>query len=388
MNILFVANKSETGGAPKSMQSLILKLKEKNNVIVITPKKQKIYEFCKDNNIEVIKTVHVPFLIYSGSSKLKKTIRKIIVPLLKIRHNILNSISLKIIERKINLNNIDIIHTNFYRDDIGGKIATKYNKIHIVHLREFGNIDYDCISLVKNKIKYMVKYTTRFIAISDAIKNYYISLGIPSKKVVRIYNGIENSKIDIHKERNDNKYKILMLGNITDEKGQMDILSALLLLNVSDRKKFYVDFFGKADEKYKMKIINFIEKNNLNNNVKIYDYIDNVYDRLKDYDIGLMCSKSEAFGRVTVEYMAAGLITIASNCGANSEIISNHIDGFLYEKDNLSTLSNILKDIESVNFKLISNNAIEKVSNNFTHEINAKNCFKLYEHCLKEKNEN
>lgn len=387
MNIMFIANKSETGGAPKSMQSLILKLKEKNNIIVITPKKEKIYNFCKENHIKVVKLNYDSFIIYSGNTKIKKFFRKLIIPILRMKHKLLNRVALRRLEKNIDLNNIDIIHTNFYRDDIGGIIAKKYHKVHIVHLREFGDKDYDCFSLFNNKIKYMLNYTTKFIAISEAIRKYYIALGIPKNKIVRIYNGIENKKIKSHVNRNDNKYKILMLGNLTEEKGQMDILMSLSLLEKKEMNKFNVDFYGKSDEKYKSKILSFIEKNNLKNNVKIFDYIDNVYEKLKDYDIGLMCSQSEAFGRVTIEYMAAGLITIASNTGANPEIISNNEDGFLYIKNDINSLRDILKNIDNVNFELISKRAKEKVEKNFTYEINAKNCYNLYKQCLNETKE-
>ena len=384
MNILFVANKSETGGAPKSLQSLILKLKENNNITVITPKKGIIYGFCKKNNIKVVRTFHEQFLIYSGNTTLKKYIRKLLIPILKIRHYMLNKVSMYIVKRNIDIDNIEIIHTNFYRDDIGGLLAKKYNKIHIVHLREFGNLDYDCLSLVKNKIKYLDKYTTKFIAISEAIKKHYTNQGIQAEKITLIYNGIENLNISRHINRNDNRLKMILVGNITEEKGQMDVLQSLLLLDKERLEKISVDFYGQADTLYRKKIEKFILKNDLSNNVNIHEYVDNIYDILKNYDIGLMCSKAEAFGRVTVEYMSAGLLTIASDCGANPEIIDNRVDGFLYDKNNLKTFTDILNYIFDNDCEEIRLNAIKKVENNFTYIKNANMVNDLYLRCIKE----
>ena len=53
MNVLFVANKNEIGGATKSMLDMIKKLDDKCNITVLTPIKGKVYDFCLKNNIRV-----------------------------------------------------------------------------------------------------------------------------------------------------------------------------------------------------------------------------------------------------------------------------------------------------------------------------------------------
>ena len=64
-----------------------------------------------------------------------------------------------------------------------------------------------------------------------------------------------------------------------------------------------------------------------------------VYDRLKDYHVGLMCSKAEGFGRVTIEYMHASLVVIASDGGANPELIRDRETGLLYTREDTKTLT-------------------------------------------------
>ena len=54
-----------------------------------------------------------------------------------------------------------------------------------------------------------------------------------------------------------------------------------------------------------------------------------VHSMLGNYQIGLMCSKSEGFGLVTAEYMHAKLGVIASNTGASPELIDNEITGLV-----------------------------------------------------------
>ena len=47
-------------------------------------------------------------------------------------------------------------------------------------------------------------------------------------------------------------------------------------------------------------------------------------------DIYLMTSKSEAWGRVTAEAMAAGCLVIGADSGATPELLINDVTGVLY----------------------------------------------------------
>lgn len=70
---------------------------------------------------------------------------------------------------------------------------------------------------------------------------------------------------------------------------------------------------------------------------------ENVFEILTTMDVGVMPSLKEAFGRVTVEYMLAGLLTIGSNTGGTKEIIVDNKTGYLYEIGNTRQLADILK---------------------------------------------
>ena len=123
-------------------------------------------------------------------------------------------------------------------------------------------------------------------------------------------------------------------------------------------------------------------------NIDFKGYVDNIYEYVGKYDIGLVCSKSEGFGRVTAEYMHAGLIVIASNKGANSELIDNGENGFLYEYGNSDDLSKKIEKVieEKSDFKQkIVEEAMKKANNMFTAEKNADNVYKIYEEVLGER---
>jgi glycosyltransferase involved in cell wall biosynthesis len=63
--------------------------------------------------------------------------------------------------------------------------------------------------------------------------------------------------------------------------------------------------------------------------------------------VGLMCSQSEAFGRVTVEAMRAGLPVCGTNSGGTPEIIEPGIAGLLSPAGDANALAANLMTLES-----------------------------------------
>ena len=99
----------------------------------------------------------------------------------------------------------------------------------------------------------------------------------------------------------------------------------------------------------------------------------------KNYNIGLMCSKKEGFGRVTVEYISAGLYVIASNTGANPEIIKKEF-GELYKygdtKDLINKIKNAFGKQVDINF------ARNYVAENYSSNVYANKIYIIYSKLL------
>jgi glycosyltransferase involved in cell wall biosynthesis len=73
------------------------------------------------------------------------------------------------------------------------------------------------------------------------------------------------------------------------------------------------------------------------------------------YDVSLVCSRAEAFGRVTVEAMKCGIPVIGARAAATAELISDHHTGLLYEPGNASDLANAIEALigdEELRFRL------------------------------------
>lgn len=283
----------------------------------------------------------------------------------------------KVLEQ-IPINEYDLIYTNLNRYTLGHVINKKNHIPHVVHLREFGDLDFNTVSAIPHFQKRLDKYVTKYIAISQAVKNHYQSFGIKDTKIEVIYNGVEIPQI-IRKDEILTKdlIRIVMVGAITPTKSQLDVVKALMILQREYGKRLVFDIYGDGDAKYKDLLKKTAEEGNIELNIK--GQVDNIPQILPKYDIGITASKAEAFGRVTVEYMMAGLFVIASDTGANPEIIANQY-GYLYEYGNEQSLANeIMRVIEQPSeARKIAEKACLYAQKEFADIKNADAIYKLF----------
>jgi glycosyltransferase involved in cell wall biosynthesis len=131
-------------------------------------------------------------------------------------------------------------------------------------------------------------------------------------------------------------------GIISETKGQFQLIEAMKIMPEELRKYIRVDFYGGGRKAYIDHLKRYVEKHGLSECISFKGYSSDLPKILPDYDIGVVASRSEAFGRVTAEYMAAGLLVIASDTGANPEIVTHWKDGLIYEYGNTTELQSWL----------------------------------------------
>ena len=337
-----------------------------------------------ENKIENYVVEYMPFMMsLDRSSKKRRRIKTRLMPWYRIKLPFVNFFAIKQIEAKINMKEIDVIHTNINRVNIGSKLSKKYKIPHILHLREFGDLDYSCFFLDKKYIKKFNKNPyNRFVAISEIVQKEWLSKGLDPARTYVIYNGVNTDNIEYNEEeREDDLIKIVFAGSLCKTKGQNQFIEALGKLDPDVQKKISVDIYGDATKEYVNSSLKpIITKNKLEKIINLKGYSNDLYKLYKDYDIGINCSKSEGFGRVTAEYMAAGLCTIASDTGANPELVSDRVTGLIYKYGDTKDLAEKL--LEVINNKELLNNikkeARKKAISDFTIKRNAKQIYELY----------
>lgn len=387
MKIVFIPYRYEYYGASESFLDLIKALVDNYDVepVILTSKYGRYNEFANAYNFENYVIGHKAFLIYKGSSKVRKIIKQLLRPFFWAEYRISNALAISRAERYVDFSSVDIIHTNLNRDDIGAILAQRNNINHIWHVREFADVDYECVSLRKKYIDFMNKDNNTMIAISDAVMNRWIYKGIKKEKIVRIYNGIDEKKFSFREKiQNQQFVRIVMIGALNPTKGQILLLNAIYSLPIEIKRCLRVDIYGDGKWEYKKRLDSMVKKMELNEIVTFKGYYDRIGDVIKEYDVGIMASKAEGFGRVTVEYMMAGLLVIAANSGASPEIIRDGETGILFDYPSVESLAKCIAYVVNNRgmIRKIGNIACKEAVQRFSLSLTTKNVFSLYSKVL------
>lgn len=393
MRVLFVPSGDDKYGAPRSMMELIKNLKDRHNIepVVVTSSHNGINSWCDENNIESHVLGYGAFMVVGGSNSFRKIVKHAMYPLLKIQYLKKDAEAKAKIEELFGDRKFDIVHTNVNRIDIGAYYAQKHSVPHVWHLREFGKEDYNCMYLRSDTIQFMNANTTRFVSISDAVKKAWADKGLEIGKIQTIYNGIDLSKFQgkvlDRPETPKKRLELVFAGIISETKGQMQLIEAIEKLSNEYRSKVHVDFYGGGRERYINQLKKYVASRHLENVIDFKGYVNNMSELLPDYDVGVVCSRAEAFGRVTAEYMASGLCVIASDTGANPELINHNKNGLLYrwnDTDSLTTMIKFLVDNEE-QMKQMRIRAFSEVGEKYSMDRCADDIYELYSEILGDK---
>jgi glycosyltransferase involved in cell wall biosynthesis len=122
--------------------------------------------------------------------------------------------------------------------------------------------------------------------------------------------------------------KIINVARFLDQKDHMTLLKAMKL--IKNKLKFRLLIIGEG--KNKDKIINYIDKNNLSNNIKVLDYKKNPFKYMNLSDIFILSSIYEGLPNVLLEAICLKKFVISSNCPTGpAEILNNGKGGLLFK---------------------------------------------------------
>ena len=387
MNVLYIADENMQSGAIKSFEEVVSAMHDEFHVkaIVCTSQRTELNERLETKGIQTIVAGYGSYMQNCPITWWKVPVKYL---LCGAKYFLRRKKAVSSIERAVDMSSIDLIHTNVNRIDVGTELSRRNHIPHIMHIREFGQEDFKCWSYRKNYIQYLNDNVTKFIAISQAVSDSWHQKGIAKEKLDVIYNGVDSEKIkktDFDRMLKDKQLRMVIVGGVIPAKGQIQAIHAIAKLKPEISDNVSLDIIGWSSSQYFKIIESEIEKYHLKDRVRVLGAKSDVYDRLCDYHIGLMCSQAEGFGRVTVEYMHAGLGVIASRCGANPEIIQDGVNGLMYEYGHPENLSLCIEKYYN-NREMLMQYAKEgqkNASEKYTKPKNAANIFQLYSNIIR-----
>ncbi|MDE6007403.1 MAG: glycosyltransferase family 4 protein [Muribaculaceae bacterium] len=212
-------------------------------------------------------------------------------------------------------------------------------------------------------------------------QNYY---NIEASNPVVIYNPINLSLWKYNTEVDYMENSILFAGTVTKEKGIRDLIDACLFLRKSGIPVM-LTVAGKLGS-YGEKLKEEISKDN-KDWCKILGHVsqNQLRELYSSHKVSCFPSWWEALGMVCLEAMACGNITLTSDIGGFSEIITDGKDGFLVKQKDPKQLALKLKnalglskeDVESIKF-----NARNTLREKFSVELISKNLEKHYQNVI------
>ena len=252
-----------------------------------------------------VKTIYLPFYKLNKNGRKgmwKYIIKKIMSPFLffKLR---------QIVKRE----KISIIYSNTIVIDYGFILSKMANLPHIWHIREFGKEDHG-------------------IVLRGGEKALYRKLN-ESKGIIYISKAIEE-KYSPH----NNSLKATIIGTIQEGKGQLVAVKAVEKANKLGAK-IELHICGKKIGSYYNEVNNYVKDHKLSDQIYFDGFKTKMNEYRSDMDIGIVASKSEAFGRVTVEGMLSNLAMIGADSAATSELITDNVTGLLYKNGDIDELA-------------------------------------------------
>lgn len=284
-------------------------------------------------------------------------------------------------------NNIDIVHTHLIHATIIGSIIGKLGKRHRTVITQHYTQSAHDKTYLKFFDQSAVKRADCVIAISSAVKNDLLSLGVKEDKIRIIPNGINVSEFDkeYNKENHllDNikeqeKYIIGSVGNLHKRKDHLTLIKAMAEVV----KKFpdaHLVIIGEGAERLALEKA--LMENELEKNVSLVGFQANVPALIKNFDLYVHPAKFEPFGIAILEAMAARKGIIATEVDGVVDIIENGSDGFLIPSQSPQVMADFIcrAIVNPQRISEMGQRGRKKVEKLFKVENTAKQYQNLYE---------
>lgn len=230
----------------------------------------------------------------------------------------------------------DIVWSSTVTVCVGAFAARLLRRPHVWHLQEFGFEDHGLSFLFGKQWSLGVgnRLSARCICLSNALARHYQASITPSKISV-IYPSMSLALRDPEGDREFalsprvGRFRCLIVGALIEGKGQEDAVLAIRHLRTAGVPAELV-IVGEGEPGYRNHLEKLVKSQGLGDCVMFAGTAKSALPAMRSADAILICSRSEAFGRVTIEAMWAGKPVIGARCGATAELIQDGVTGLFY----------------------------------------------------------
>lgn len=202
---------------------------------------------------------------------------------------------------------------------------------------------------------------------------------IKNEKISKVVNGVALDRFsNVERLSKGEVTHFVTVSRLTELKNHSLIIDAVFkLVNTHNNTGFIINVIG--DGPIKQELQDKVERLKLNEHFIFHGVKKDIPTILSQNNVFLLPSKFEGFSIALIEALMAKMSIIASNVGANNEILSFGKYGTLIEKNNLSALVEaMLKEINNENSYEYDTDEFKAHINSLSITTSAKNHVDLY----------
>lgn len=225
----------------------------------------------------------------------------------------------------------DIIHAHDIRASIIASIFYRRAKI-VSHVHaNHENMRRSCLKTIL--YNGCTKNISKIIWVSQSALDYYIYKKNVLQKSMVVYNVINPDRLyeEISKDNNEyDNFDIIYLGRLSFQKNPQRFIKIISKV-VESKNNIKVAMVGNGE--YEEEIKKNVIDNNLQDNIKVFGFVENPYKILKSSKILMMTSRYEGTPMCALEAMALGKPIIGTPTDGLKDIMDNNETGFYSDDD-------------------------------------------------------
>ena len=190
---------------------------------------------------------------------------------------------------------------------------------------------------------------------------------------------IDFDKFKIKKKLDERENLVGYIGRLSEEKGVLNFVKAIpLILKQRDDLEFLIGGDGQLRDK----IEKYLDEENLNEKVKLAEWIphDKLPDYLNELKLLVIPSYTESGPLIALEAMSCGTPILATFVGHIPNIVKDGETGFIMENNSPECIAeNMMRALEHPNLEGIVKSARQLVEKEFTYEAAVEKYRKILE---------
>ena len=249
----------------------------------------------------------------------------------------------------------DLIHNITIKPILYGSLFSKFSNRKIRTINSVTGLGYAITNnhlliktIMKSLIRLFVSKESYFLFLNRHDKKFYEDLGkVTTQNFIMIGgSGVDEKEFPFTSPVKKDRIEIVFTGRMLKDKGVIDLIKAVKLLDDKSKKNVLLKLYGAIDIKNPAHIKEEELKNQLISGfIKWEGFTSDIKRTLESADIYCLPSYREGLPKSTIEAMAIGRPIITTNAPGCEDTVQDGYNGYIIEVGDIEALSKKLNEL-------------------------------------------